>query len=256
MFKEENRIWWYMIGAVVMMFLLAYFGKEYVLPFIAGKKNINQLQPYVYTQAPAVTIDLSRDYYAKFHTSMGVITVDLAEDAAPINVNNIIFLANEGYYDGTKFHRLIKDFLIQGGDRNTLDDDPSNDGAGGPGYVIEDEVNWDALDLPQSKRTELSEKGYTARPGLPSIPLGRFTLAMAKDINYPNTNGSQFFFVLANINDPRLAQLNGYFTVIGKVTSGANVLDNISRLEVDNPTSPSPRPLQDIVLEKVEILTK
>lgn len=237
-----------------MMIVLIVFGRDYVLPIINKNKSIFELEPYVYSAAPDFDIDTTKDYYLDMRTNFGTVTIDLFEKSAPFNVNNLAFLASRNYYDGTKFHRLIPDFLVQGGDRNTLDDDPVNDGRGGPGYFTEDEINWDSLDLSDSKRNELQAKGYTSEVGVESVPLGSFTMAMASSL--PDTNGAQFFIVLADPADPRLEQLNGYFTVVGRVFSGADVLERIRQVPVDDASSPNPRPTQDIILEDFAVYTK
>ena len=108
-----------------------------------------------------MTIDPSKVYIATFKTEKGDIVTELYADRAPVTVNNLVFLANEGFYDNTTFHRVLEDFMAQGGD-------PTGTGAGGPGYQFEDEIDF-----------ELSFD----RPGL---------LAMAN--SGPGTNGSQFFF--------------------------------------------------------------
>ena len=124
-------------------------------------------------QAPAMEIDPSRRYTATLHTTAGDITVDLFADEVPKTVNNFVFLARQGFYDGVIFHRTIDGFMIQGGD-------PTGSGRGGPGYRFEDE--------PVSRR-------YT-----------RGVLAMANA--GPNTNGSQFFIVhgqdVAQVARPRI----------------------------------------------------
>ena len=166
-------------------------------------------------------------------------------------LNNFVYLSSLGYYSRTKFDRLIPDFLIQGGDRNTLNYDLTDDGKGRTGYFIEDEVNWDSLDLSQEKRNELSNLGYKSKAGLESMPLERFSVAMAN--NGPDTNSSQFFIVISNIDDSRLDTLNGKFTVIGKVVSGGEVLDEISAIPVVNLNSNSPPPTEDIIVTNIEI---
>ncbi len=109
---------------------------------------------------PPMTIDTEQDYKAVLETSEGTITIDLNESKTPITVNNFVYLARTGFYDGTVFHRVIEDFMIQGGD-------PEGTGAGGPGYKFDDEP---------------FEGEYT-----------RGTVAMANA--GPNTNGSQFFIM-------------------------------------------------------------
>jgi len=131
---------------------------------------------------------------AILHTNHGAIEVELHEADAPKTVANFTKLAGEGFYDGLKFHRVIPDFMIQGGD-------PRGDGTGGPGYTFEDEPN--------------------------EHPVVRGALAMAN--SGPNTNGSQFFVVTADA----CPWLDGKHTVFGSVTSGMGVVDTISNLPRD-----------------------
>ena len=131
---------------------------------------------------------------AILHTNHGAIELELHDADAPKTVTNFTKLAGEGFYDGLKFHRVIPDFMIQGGD-------PRGDGTGGPGYTFEDEPN--------------------------ERPVVRGALAMAN--SGPNTNGSQFFVVTADA----CPWLNGKHTVFGRVTSGMDVVDKISNLPRD-----------------------
>ncbi|HEX5467152.1 MAG TPA: peptidylprolyl isomerase [Candidatus Limnocylindrales bacterium] len=120
-----------------------------------------------YASPPAMTIDGAKKYRATIETSAGTMTADLLPGEAPMTVNNFVFLARDGYYDGVIFHRVIPGFMIQGGD-------PTGTGRGGPGYRLDDEP------------VRLS---YT-----------RGTLAMANA--GPNTNGSQFFIMHADYGLP------------------------------------------------------
>jgi len=253
MFKESNRIWWYLIGIVILMGLLLLVARDYVIPVLLGQRKVIGGE-FIYASAPKFALDTEVDYLARFKTNMGTFTVDLFEQSAPNNVNNFVFLANSGNYNGTHFHRLIPDFLVQGGDRFTLDDEPSNDGRGNPGYFVSDEINWDYLNFSNAKRKQLADKGYSSVTDLPSHHLERYSLAMAS--SQPNTNGSQFFFVIADPNDPRLGELDGMFTVIGKVETGTDILDAISHLPVDNPEADNPRPVNVLTLETLEIFTR
>jgi peptidyl-prolyl cis-trans isomerase B (cyclophilin B) len=131
---------------------------------------------------------------ATLHTNHGAIEVELHDEDAPKTVENFRKLAGDGFYDGVIFHRVIPDFMIQGGD-------PTGTGSGGPGYSFEDEFN--------------------------DHPVARGALAMANA--GPNTNGSQFFIVTAEACD----WLNGKHTVFGRVTNGMDVVDAISQLETD-----------------------
>jgi peptidyl-prolyl cis-trans isomerase B (cyclophilin B) len=131
---------------------------------------------------------------ATLHTNHGAIEVELFDEDAPRTVGNFIDLAGRGYYDGLTFHRVIPDFMIQGGC-------PRGDGTGGPGYEFDDEHN--------------------------GRPVERGALAMAN--RGPNTNGSQFFIVTAEA----CPWLDGKHTVFGRVTSGMEVADEISNVERD-----------------------
>ena len=156
-----------------------------------------------YTSLPPMTIDPMGSYVATIRTNKGNIVVELLPGPAPKTVNNFVFLANEGFYDGTIFHRVIPDFMIQGGD-------PTGTGTSGPGYKFEDEIN---------------PMFVFDRAGI---------LAMANA--GPNTNGSQFF--ITTVATPHL---NGNHTIFGRVTEGQTVAEAISivpRGAGDKPNSP------------------
>ena len=138
-----------------------------------------------------MTIDAAKSYTATIDTSRGSIVVQLHAKDAPKTVNNFVFLASEGFYDGTLFHRVINDFMVQGGD-------PTGTGRGGPGYRFEDEVK----DNPNRH--------------------DRGVLSMANA--GANTNGSQFFITHVNCE-----WLDGKHTVFGKVLSGQDVVDSIKQ---------------------------
>jgi peptidyl-prolyl cis-trans isomerase B (cyclophilin B) len=143
-----------------------------------------------YSSPPAMQIDPNKQYTAVFHTSRGDFTVDLFAQQAPVTVNNFVFLARDGFYDGTTFHRVIKGFMAQGGD-------PTGTGTGGPGYQWNDEPSALAL----------KHDG----PGVLSMAnAGR------------NTNGSQFFITYGPT-----PHLNGKHAVFGKVSSGMDVVNSI-----------------------------
>jgi len=145
-----------------------------------------------YDQAPAMSIDTTKTYSATLSTTRGQIMVDLFAADAPRTVNNFVFLAREGFYDGTVFHRVIADFMIQGGD-------PTGTGRGGPGYRFEDETD-------PRKNPRKHDK-----PGM---------LSMANA--GPNTNGSQFF-----ITHRATDWLDGKHTVFGQVRQGQDVVNAI-----------------------------
>jgi peptidyl-prolyl cis-trans isomerase B (cyclophilin B) len=144
-----------------------------------------------YSAPPPLTIDTNKTYTATFHTDRGDIVCDLFAKEAPETVNNFVFLAREGFYDGTTFHRVIADFMIQGGD-------PTGSGRGGPGYRFADEVK----NNPHKH--------------------GKGTLSMANA--GPNTNGSQFF--ITHVPTP---WLDGKHTVFGQVKEGQNVVDSVQQ---------------------------
>jgi cyclophilin family peptidyl-prolyl cis-trans isomerase len=134
-------------------------------------------------------IDPSKSYEAVFVTEIGDFRVRLYPDQAPVTVNNFVFLANQGYYDNTTFHRVLAGFMAQGGD-------PTGTGGGDPGYMFEDEFDPDLR---------------FDREGL---------LAMAN--RGPNTNGGQFFITFAPT-----PHLNGLHTIFGEVVEGAEVLSSL-----------------------------
>lgn len=253
MFKKENEIWLYLVGTLIFFGIIIYVSKDLIIPIIYNERPL--IVESDFTTPPQKIIDNSLDYYARMETNYGVISFNLFEDNAPDNVNNFVYLSNNNYYNNTKFHRLISDFLIQGGDRNTLNDDLTDDGKGKTGYLINDEINWDSLDLTSDKRNTLTNLGYYSTTTIESKKIQRFSLAMAS--SGPNTNSSQFFIVTSVINDSRLEELNGKFTVIGEVISGGDVLEEISNIStITDPTGNFPRPSKDIVIQSLSIYTK
>ena len=144
-----------------------------------------------YSSPPQMSIDAAKTYTATFDTSKGKIVVDLFAKEAPNTVNHFVFLARDGFYNGTRFHRVIPDFMIQGGD-------PEGTGRGGPGYKFADEF-----------------KGNPHKHQ-------RGTLSMANA--GPGTNGSQFF-----ITHVKTDWLDGKHTVFGQVRSGQEVVDAVKQ---------------------------
>jgi cyclophilin family peptidyl-prolyl cis-trans isomerase len=154
---------------------------------------------------------------AVIETNKGTIRVEMLEDEAPKTTENFITLAQRGYYDGIIFHRVIKDFMIQGGD-------PTGTGRGGEsawGGRFNDEIN---------RNSPVYQTGYK-----------KGTVAMANA--GPNTNGSQFFIM--HVDYP----LPPSYTIFGRVTEGQDVVDAIAT----TPTGPGDRPIQDVKMEKVTI---
>ena len=140
---------------------------------------------------PEMQIDADKNYKAEIATARGAIELELYPEHAPKTVNNFVFLARQGFYDGILFHRVISNFMVQGGD-------PTGSGSGGPGYKFEDELAGNPLK---------HEKGV---------------ISMAN--SGPNTNGSQFF--ITHLPQPHL---NGNHTVFGKVVTGQDVVDSIEQ---------------------------
>ena len=159
-------------------------------------------------------------------TSRGNIKLELFASDAPKTVENFVKLASENFYDGTKFHRVISDFMIQGGDPLSKDDDPSNDGTGGPGYKFEDEMNPISLGLDEATIRRYKAGGYEYDYNLNSHKMEVGALAMAN--SGPNTNGSQFFIV----TEKSQPHLDGKHTVFGKVVEGMEIVRRIEMGDV------------------------
>jgi cyclophilin family peptidyl-prolyl cis-trans isomerase len=164
-----------------------------------------------FANPPPTIIDPALSYTALIKTEKGDVTLELLPDVAPVTVNNFVFLACKGYYDGVTFHRVLPDFVAQTGD-------PTGTGGGGPGYEIPDEI---------------SDRGFE-----------KGTVGMAN--RGPNTNGSQFFICY----EPQ-PRLNGRYTVFGRVTAGMDVLQNITpRNPQENPQFTGDKVLEITIEEK------
>jgi cyclophilin family peptidyl-prolyl cis-trans isomerase len=166
-----------------------------------------------FTTAPPMQIDPAKKYTATIDTSCGKITVDLDAKGAPKTVNNFVFLADKKFYDGVTFHRVVKGFVIQGGD-------PQGTGQGGPGYQFEDELPTD---------------GYK---------LG--SLAMAN--SGANTNGSQFFIVTGEEG----AQLPNKYSRFGMVTGGLDVAQKLESF-AQEPADPNGKPTRTLYILSITI---
>jgi cyclophilin family peptidyl-prolyl cis-trans isomerase len=166
-----------------------------------------------WSNPPEMIIDLKKDYRAILHTDKGDITADLFEKQAPRTVNNFVFLAREGFYDGTIFHRVISDFMAQAGD-------PTGTGRGGPGYRFRDEFHPDLRH---------------DRPGI---------LSMANA--GPNTNGSQFF-----ITHRATPWLDNKHSVFGEVVDGMDVLLSIPDRDPQNVNAPAVK-LESVEIQELE----
>jgi peptidyl-prolyl cis-trans isomerase B (cyclophilin B) len=175
--------------------LAAFFLLASVSPGFAAEKK-------QYDKEPEMKIDPNKTYIATMDTTAGKIVIELLPKVAPHHVNSFVFLAKEGYYDGVIFHRIIKGFMIQGGD-------PTGTGTGGPGYNLKAEFN-------DTKH----ERGV---------------LSAARARN-PDSAGSQFFICHGNA-----PHLDGQYTAFGKVTEGLDVVDKMANLptgENDRPNDP------------------
>ncbi len=150
---------------------------------------------------PAMQIDPKKKYKARMETDKGTLVIELFADKTPKTVNNFVFLAREGYYDGVIFHRVINDFMVQGGD-------PTGTGRGGPGYKFEDEIH----------------------PSLKHDKQGVLSMANAG----PGTNGSQFF-----ITHGPTPHLNNKHSVFGQVVEGLDVLTSIPPRDPGNVNAPA-----------------
>jgi cyclophilin family peptidyl-prolyl cis-trans isomerase len=168
-----------------------------------------------YAEPPQMRIDPSKSYTGTLETNKGAVEVELFPEDAPQTVNNFVCLAEDGYFDNTPFHRIVKGFVIQGGD-------PTGTGSGGPGYQFADE--------PIARDYE------------------RGTLAMANA--GPNTNGSQFFIVLDDLR----GKLPKNYTIFGQVREGMDVVDAIASTPTRTGRSgENSTPTEPITVEKVTI---
>lgn len=250
MFKGNTNIAIYLIGVVVMFVVLLVIGRDFI-PFVFS--GFNTTDKWSRLPNPSFSLDTKLNYKAELETNLGTFTIDLLEENSPKNVNNFVYLANLGYYNSTLLHRVIPNLLLQGGDRNSVDSDPSNDGRGYPGYFIEDEINWDSILISETKRKELEALGFKSNPDVVSEKLDKYSVAMSND--GANTNGSQFFVVTASFDDARIDYLNGRFTVIGKIFSGFDIIDKINQVELNFTDPNNPRPIINIIINKVRIVT-
>lgn len=171
------------------------------------------------TAAEAAKID--PDTIATIKTNLGTIVIRFFKDKAPITTASFVQLAKSGFYDGTKFHRVIPGFMIQGGDPNSKGDDRSIMGTGGPGYSVPAEFN--------------------------DVDFQRGIVGLARSSD-PNSGGSQFYIMVANS-----PHLNGQYTAFGQVLSGMDVADKIVKLPRDandNPNASNPAIIEKVTISK------
>jgi cyclophilin family peptidyl-prolyl cis-trans isomerase len=166
-----------------------------------------------YREAPAMQIDPAKHYTAMMHTQKGDIEIELFAAQAPVTVNNFVFLAREGFYDNTTFHRVIGGFMAQGGD-------PTGTGTGGPGYRFRDEASALALKHDRAGILSMANAG-------------------------PNTNGSQFFITYGPT-----PHLNGRHAVFGQVTKGMDVLRAIRERDPQRDRQPGDKLLSVEIIER------
>lgn len=162
-------------------------------PPVAGKQ---------YAAAPAMSIDVNKAYTATIKTPRGDIVIKLRPDLAPETVNSFVFLARDGYYNGLTWHRVIPDFMAQGGD-------PTGTGMGGPGYTV---------------KGEFTDKVSFDKPGI---------VAMARPGNDVNGNGSQFFITTAPAT-----HLDGQYTIFGEVVAGQDIVNGIPVRDPESAAAP------------------
>ncbi|MCL5093767.1 MAG: peptidylprolyl isomerase [Patescibacteria group bacterium] len=198
--------------------------KRFISPRLAKNEPTKNIQSYktgdrTYSQTPEMQIDISKKYTALFETDMGSFKVELSADKAPKTVNNFVVLAKDKFYDDLTFHRIVKDFIIQGGD-------PKGDSSGGPGYRFDDEpISGD----------------YT--PG---------TVAMAN--SGKNTNGSQFFIMTGDYSQGKLPK---DYVIFGNVSEGMEIVKKIAETEVEkNSQGEDSKPKTPVKINKITIEEK
>ncbi len=198
-FKENGKILLLAVGILVVSIVgLLFLNKSNFTPDVMDNNTKTKLP----------------NYTATIKTNMGDIEIDLLEKETPKTVENFVKLSKEGFYNGLIFHRVVKDFVIQGGD-------PDGTGMGGPGYQFDDEI---------------TERKYT-----------KYSVGMANA--GPNTNGSQFFITVGSIGRSALQALDGGYTLFGVVTSGQDVVDRIGAVSVDG----NDKPLTPVKMESITI---
>jgi peptidyl-prolyl cis-trans isomerase B (cyclophilin B) len=192
LFKELNCYDIYMMMGIDSRAEVKYHQLKRKIQIHAEEESLMNKQRW--DSPPEMQIDTSKAYMAEIETNKGIVELELYSEHAPKTVNNFVFLAREGFYDGVSFHRVISNFMIQGGD-------PTGTGSGGPGYSFEDEVEENPLK---------HERGV-------------ISMANAG----PNTNGSQFFIT----HSPQ-PHLNRKHTVFGKVVSSQDIIDSIRQGDI------------------------
>jgi peptidyl-prolyl cis-trans isomerase B (cyclophilin B) len=201
--------------------------------------------------ANAVPVAAAERPFVSLHTDAGTISAVLYPELAPHHVANFLHLSRTGFYNGTLFHRIVPGYIIQGGDPNSKDEDPRNDGLGGPS--LEDVLGPEELALVEEVNTLLAEKGYTGvneevnlkAEFSTDVTHERGVLSMARAPD-PDSAGSQFFIAVT-----ATPQLDGQYTIFGQVVEGMDVVDAI----VSAPTDPAirQRPAEPVSIVSMEV---
>lgn len=205
--KDNKTLFLALTGLVIVVLVMAFSD-------IGGGMIGLDTSKKKYDSPPKMELVENKDYQAGIVTNYGTIKVDLFEKLTPINVNNFVFLAEDKFYDGLTFYKVIPNFIIQGGD-------PSGKGDGTAGYYVKDEI-------------------------VSSLTFKPYVLAMARDEN-KDTNSCQFFITLKGGD---FSSLNGKYTIIGEVISGQDVVDAISKVKIDSKTY---KPEKNVQIKAVEI---
>lgn len=217
------------VGVAAWLMLKNKGGEEAVSPTPVSASSPQATPTVTAESSPSSTnatdMEVPEKVAVKMETARGVIELELYSKVAPKTVLNFLSLAQKGFYEGTKFHRVVADFVIQGGDPLSKTDDPKV-GTGGPGYTFEDEINPKSLGVAEAAIKQLEDAGYVYNYALQSLPnaVGAISMANAG----PNTNGSQFFIITTK-DQPFL---NGKHTVFGKVVKGMDVVRAIKQGDV------------------------
>jgi len=202
---------------------------------------------------PSSAADAGEPLFARLETGQGNILLVFYPDLAPHHVDNFVHLSRTGYYDGTKFHRIVPGFVIQGGDPNSKDADPRNDGLGGP--TMTDVLTDQDMGLVQQVNDLLEAKGYAGLDGPANLKAEfsqtakhvRGTLSMARGQDVDSA-GSQFFICVA-----ATSQLDGKYTIFGHVVTGMDVADIIVGAE-KNPAAGRDAPRNPVAIKHVVVL--
>lgn len=229
---SNNLVIGFLVGSIALVALMAYwFTKDTTSPEdILERSAAEQLEgPLTPEESeiknPSNTNEMNT--IVTLNTNRGAITLELFTDTMPVTTNNFINLAESGFYDGIKFHRVIDGFMIQAGDPHTKGENESLYGTGGPGYTIKDEFVSD-----------------------PRLTNTRGTIAMA-NTGQPNSGGSQFFINLGdNTNlDFDKQPLSSKHPVFGRVIDGMDVVDAIGKTE----TAPGDLPVEAVIIESITV---